>query len=417
MRRRVVITGLGVIASNGIGKEEFWNALVNGRSGIRRITRFDTSTYSSQIAGEVDRFDPLDYVSSKNVKRMDRFAQFAVACAKMAFEDSGLETIEKDRDKIGVVFSSAVGGVNFAESQYSVFLEKGLRRVSPFLAISLFAGASSSQIAIEMGLKGYSNTISTACAAGSDAIGHAFHAIRNNLADIIISGGAEAPIVPLTFGAFCVINGLSSAKNEQPDKACRPFDRERDGFVMSEGGGAIVLEELEHALKRSAHIYGEVLGYGTTNDGYSMIQPMPDGEQTAIAIKNAFQDANIQPEEVNYINSHGTSTPLNDKLETAVIKKIFGDNAYRIPINSTKSMTGHSLGSSGAIELIASALTLENQFIHPTINYENPDPECDLDYVPNKGRKSEVDMILSNTLSFGGKNVALVLSKFSENSY
>jgi 3-oxoacyl-[acyl-carrier-protein] synthase II len=410
----VVITGLGVIAPNGIGKEEFWDALANGRSGIGRITRFDASTYPSQIAGEVNGFDPLDYLSPKNVKRMDRFAQFAVACARMAMEDSGLIISQENDNRVGIVFGSAVGGVQIAESQHSIFIEKGLRRVSPYLAISLFPGASSSQIAIELGIKGYNTNVSTACAAGSDAIGHAFYAIRNNLADVIISGAADAPIVPLTFGAFCAIKGLSTDKNDEPDKACRPFDRERDGFVMSEGAGGAVLEELQHALKRNAYIYGEVAGYGATNDAYSMTQPMPNGEQTAEAIKNALKDANLQPEEINYINAHGTSTPLNDKVETRVIKEVFGDNAYRIPISSTKSMAGHSLGASGAIELIASILTLENQFVHPTINYEKPDPECDLDYVPNKGRKAEVDVILSNTLSFGGKNVALVLSKFTE---
>lgn len=414
MERRVVITGLGVIAPNGIGKEEFWDALANGRSGIGRITRFDASTYPSQIAGEVIGFDPLDYLSPKNLRRMDRFAQFAVACARMAMEDSGLSISQENDNRVGIVFGSAVGGVQIAESQHSIFIEKGLRRVSPYLAISLFPGASSSQIAIELGIKGYNTTVSTACAAGSDAIGHAFYAIRNNLADVLISGAADVPIVPLTFGAFCAIKGLSIDKNDEPDKASRPFDRERDGFVMSEGAGGVVLEELQHALKRNAYIYGEVVGYGTTNDAYSMTQPMPNGEQTAKAIKNALKDANLQPEEINYINAHGTSTPLNDKLETRVIKEVFGDNAYRIPISSTKSMTGHSLGASGAIELIASVLTLENQFVHPTINYENPDSECDLDYVPNKGRKAEVDMILSNTLSFGGKNVALVLSKFTE---
>ena len=412
MKRRVVITGLGIIAPNGIGKEEFWDALANGRSGIGRITRFDASTYSSQIAGEVNGFDPLDYLSSKNARRMDRFTQFAVSCAKMALDDTSLEIHSKNEDRLGVVFGSAVGGVQFAESQHSIFLEKGLRRVSPYLPIAMFPGSSSCQIAIELGLKGYNNTLSNACATGPDTMGSALHAIQNNLADVIISGAAEAPIVPLAFGAFCVVNGLSTKRNDTPDKACRPFDKDRDGFVMGEGAGIVVLEELEHALKRDAYIYGELVGYGTTNDAYSMTQPMPDGEQTAVAIKIALEDANVQPEEIDYINAHGTSTPLNDKIETRVIKGVFGDNAYRIPISSTKSMTGHSLGASGIIEVIASVLTIENQFIHPTINCENPDPECDLDYVPQKGRKAEVDIILANTLSFGGKNTAIVIRKF-----
>jgi 3-oxoacyl-[acyl-carrier-protein] synthase II len=413
-KRRVVITGLGVIASNGIGKEAFWNALKEGKSGIRRITRFDASTYPSQIGGEVHGFDPINYMSPKSVKRMDRFSQFAVAAAKMAIEDSGITIHQNNNSKIGIVFASAIGGMDFAESQHSLFMEKGLQRTSPYLAISLFSGASSSQIAIELGVTGYNNTLSTACAAGGDAIGHAYHAIRNNLADVIICGGAECPLAPLTFASFCIINALSTRRNNEPWKASRPYDIERDGFVMSEGAGAVILEELTHALDRGAHIYAEIIGYGTTCDAYHMTQPSPDGGGTVKAIQIALDDAGIKPEKVDYINAHGTSTHINDSNETKIIKKVFGEHAYKIPLSSNKSMIGHSLGASPAIEVVASALTIQNQFLPPTINYEYPDPECDLDYVPNKGRKVKLHTILSNSLGFGGKNVALIIRKFED---
>jgi len=409
-----VITGLGVIASNGIGKEAFWNALKEGKSGIVKIARFDASSYPSQIAGEVDGFDPMDYMSPKSAKRMDKFAQFAVAVAKMAIEDSGLTISQNNNSNIGVVFASALGGMNIAESQHSIFMEKGLHRTSPYLAISLFSGAASSQIAIELGITGYNSTLSTACSAGGDALGHAFHAVRNNLANVIICGGTECPLAPLSFGSFAVINALSTHRNNEPWRASRPFDKERDGFVMSEGAGAVVLEELTHALNRRAYIYAEFIGYGTTCDAFHMTQPSPDGEGTAKAIQTALNDANIKPEEIDYINAHGSSTSINDSHETKVIKKVFGEHAYKIPISANKSMTGHSLGASPAIEIVASALTIQNQFLPPTINYEYPDPECDLDYVPNKGRKAKVRTILSNSLGFGGKNVALIIRKFAD---
>jgi 3-oxoacyl-[acyl-carrier-protein] synthase II len=413
-RRRVVITGLGVIASNGIGKDAFWKALKEGKSSIKKVTKFDASTYPSQIAGEVTNFDPTDYMSPKSVKRMDIFARFAVAAAKMAVEDSGLTISHKNNGSTGIVFSSAVGGEEFAELQYNIVMEKGLQRMNPYLAISLFPGAASSQIAIELGVTGYNNTLSTACAAGGDAIGHAFHAIRNRLANAIICGGAECPIAPLTFGSFCVMNALSTHRNKEPWRASRPFDRERDGFVMSEGAGAVVLEELTHALNRGAHIYAEIIGYGTTCDAFHMTRPLPDGKGMVRAIQIALGDANIKPEEIDYINAHGTSAPLDDRAETKVIKRVFGEHANRIPISANKSMIGHSLGASPAIEFVASVLTMQNQFLPPTINYEHPDPECDLDYVPNKGRKAKVHTILSNSLGFGGKNVALIIREFED---
>jgi len=411
--RRVVITGLGVIASNGIGKDAFWQALKAGKSGIKEITRFDASSYPSQIAGEVHGFDPLDYMSPKSAKRMDRYAQFAVATSKMALEDAELRITEKNKTNIGIVFSSAVGGAVLTEKQYSILLEKGLRRANPYLAISLFPGAASSQIAMELGIIGYNNTFSTGC-AGGDAIGHAFHAIRNNLADVIICGGAECPITPLTFGSFCIINALSTHNNKEPWRASRPFDKKRDGFVMSEGAGAVILEELNHALDRGAHIYAEIIGYGTTCDAFHITQPSPNGVGSVKAMQIALRDADMRPEKIDYINAHGTSTPINDDHETKVIKKVFGKHAYRIPISANKSMTGHSLGASPAIEFIASVLTIQDQFIPPTINYEYPDPKCDLDYVPNKGREAKVNVMLSNSQGFGGKNVALIIKKFED---
>ena len=391
--RRVVITGLGVIACNGIGKDAFWKALKEGKSGIKRITEFDASSYPSQVAGEVHGFDPLDYMSPKSAKRMDKFAQFGVAASKMAIDDAGLAISQNNKSNIGIVFASAIGGAIFGELQYGIAMEKGFQRISPYLAISLFPGAAAAQIAIELGVTGYNNTLSTACSAGGDAIGHAFHAVRNNLADVIISGGADCPIGPVTIGSFSIINALSTKWNNEPQRASRPYDKKRDGFVMSEGSGAVILEELTHALDRGAHVYAEIIGYGTTCDAFHMTQPSPNGEGTVKAIQIALGDANIKPEEVDYINAHGSSTPINDGHETTVIKKVFGEHAYRIPLSSIKSMTGHELGAAGAIELVASALTLQNQFLPPTINQEYNDPECDLDYVPNKGRKANVNTI------------------------
>ena len=411
MDRRVVITGLGVIAPNGIGKDAFWKAIKSGKSGIRKITRFDPSEFPSQIAGEINGFDSSDFISPKKARHMDRFAQLAVSAAKMAIEDSQFRINKNNVHRIGVTMSSAVGGTDFAEQQHDIFREAGIKKVSPFLAISLFPGSCSSQVSIEMGIKGYGNTVSTACAAGTDAIGCAFHSIRHGLADAMITGGADAPIAPLTFGAFCAMGALSK-RNDEPEKASRPFNKDRDGFVMSEGAAVIILEELEYALRRGAHIYAEVVGYGSTYDAYHMTAFNPDGKEPARAIRLALEEVGLGPRDVDYINAHGTSTPINDRVETLAIKQVFGDHAYRIPVSSTKSMTGHSLAGAGAIELVACALTLENQFIHPTINYENPDPECDLDYVPNKGRKLGISVIVSNSFGFGGKNACIVIRKY-----
>jgi len=410
-KRRVVITGMGVVAPNGIGVQSFWNSLVHGRSGVRKISHFDASSYPSQVAAEVSDFDAANYMSPKSARRMDRFGQFGVACTRMSLDDANLEVTDKNSDRIGIAMGSALGGIPSAEQQHSIFVERGLRRVDPLLAIKIFAGGATSQVSIEFGITGHSNTIGGACAAGTDNFGYAFYAIKNNLADVMIAGGAEAPIVPLTFGAFCLIGALST-RNGDPTRASRPFDRERDGFVMGEGAGVIVLEALEHALARNVHIYAEVLGYGTTNDAYHMVQPLPTGDQAIKSIQLAFQDANIKPADIDHINAHGSSTPLNDKVETKIIKQVFGEYACKIPISANKSMIGHALGAAGAMELIASILTIENQFIPPTINYEFPDPECDLDYVPNKGRKSVVNTVLKNSYGFGGKNSAIIIRKF-----
>jgi 3-oxoacyl-[acyl-carrier-protein] synthase II len=410
-KKRVVITGMGVVAPNGIGIDVFWDSLSRGRSGIGKITHFDASSYPSQIAAELRDFDPLNFMSPKSARRMDRFCQYAVACTRMALDDAGVEVTDKNSDRIGIAIGSALGGIPSAEEQHSIFVEKGLRRVDPLLAIKIFPGGATSQVSIEFGISGHSNTIGGACAAGTDNIGYGLYAIKNQLADTMIAGGAEAPIVPLTFGAFCLIGALST-RNGDPTRASRPFDRERDGFVMGEGAGVVVLEALEHALERNVHIYAEVLGYGTTNDAYHMVQPLPTGDQAIKSIQLALRDANIKPSDIDHINAHGSSTPLNDKIETKIIKQIFGEYAYKIPISANKSMIGHALGAAGAMELIASVLTIENQFIPPTINHEFPDPECDLDYVPNKGRKSLVNTVLKNSYGFGGKNSAIIVRKF-----
>jgi len=405
-KKRVVITGLGVIAPNGIGKDAFWKALKEGKSGLRKITRFDVSSYSSQIAGEIDDFDPTDFMSPKSARRMDRFAQLAVAASKMALEDSGLIINGRNNKKIGIIMGTALAGMPYAEFQHSIFMEKGL------LATRLFGGEASSQASIELGIKGPCVTLSTACAAGTDAIGYALMLIRNSIADVVIAGGAEAPLAPMTFGAFCRL-GVMSQMNSNPQTASRPFDKNRDGFVMSEGAGAVILEELEHALKRNAHIYAELIGYGATSDAFHMTRASDDAEGIVRAIRMALKDARVDTEKIDYINAHGTSTTLGDKIETLAFKKIFGPYAYKIPISSTKSMIGHPLGGGGAIEAVASVLTIEHEFIHPTINYEIPDPDCDLNYVPNKGIKAKVKFVLSNSLGFGSRNAAIIIKKYS----
>ena len=408
MKRRVVVTGLGVIAPNGVGKEEFWGAIKSGKSGITRISRFDPARLTSQCAGEVTGFDPADYIAPKRLKRMDRTSHLAVSAAKMAAKDANLDFKKEDTNRIGVILGVAVAGYGYILEQHNTFLEKGPMRINPFTVVASFSDSSSSQIAIEFNLGGPNFSVSSACSSGVDAIGYAFNAIRRDEMDMAVTGGADAPLSPGIMASFCVVRALSTNNNE-PGKASRPFDRKRDGFVLGEGAGILILEELEHAKKRNAHIYAEVLGYGITCDASHITQPRLDGEAAARAIRFALKDANVKAEEINCISAHGTSTPLNDKTETMVIKKIFGNYAYKIPITALKSMIGHLIGGAGPVELIAGILSMEKGVIPPTINYEHPDPECDLDYVPNEAREAKIDTILKNSFGFGGKNSALVV--------
>ncbi|MBI4621200.1 MAG: beta-ketoacyl-ACP synthase II [Desulfobacterales bacterium] len=411
MKRRVVITGLGVIAPNGIGKEAFWDALVNGRSGIGRITRFDASTYPSQIAGEVNGVSFNAYINQKKLRKLDRVCQFSLACANMAVEDSNLSIKKEDGNRTGVIVGTMFGGLGIAEIQHSIFLEKGYKRINPFLQLATYPSACSSVVAVELQLNGPCATIYTGCASSNSAIGTGFDYIREDKADIMIVGGVDAPITPFIFASLCQLR-LVSKRNDTPSKASRPFNIDRDGMVISEGAGFLILEELEHALKRNTSIYAEVIGHGSTCDGYHLAAPLPNGTQAARAITLALKDAGLKSTDIDYINAHGTSTPFNDKTETLVIKKAFGDYAYNVPISSTKSMIGHAQGASGAIEMVACCLMLQNRFLHPTINYENPDTECDLNYIPNKGYRCEVNTILSNSSGFGGYNAVSVIGRY-----
>jgi len=410
MKRRVVITGLGVIAPNGVGKRAYWDALKEGRSGIRRITRFDPSPFPTQFAGEVD-FDPAKFISPKQLKRMDRTSHLAVSAAKMAVEDARLDIKAEDPERIGVTIGTALAGHGKILEEHDVFRDKGPMRVGIFTVIASFPDASSSQISIELGINGPSFSMATACSSASDAIGYAFNAIRNKELDIIIMGGADAPIYAPILGSFCVLRALSK-RNDAPEKASRPFDKTRDGFVLGEGAGILILEDLEHALKRGVHIYGEILGFGMTCDAYHMTKPEPSSKQAIRALTLALKDANVKPEEIGYVNAHGTSTPLNDKNETYVIKQVFGAYASKLAVSSIKSMIGHLIGAAGSVELIGALMALEEGVIPPTINYETPGDDCDLDYVPNKARKTDVNILLKNSFGFGGKNSALVVRKY-----
>lgn len=411
MQKRVVITGLGIIAPNGIGKKAFWDAVRSGRSGVDYITRFDASCYPWKIAGEINVFDPIDYMSPKAARRMDRFSQFAVACVQEALDDAHLRIDDMNRDRIGVSMASALGGLSEQEEQHSIFLEKGLRRMNPLLAARLFIGEAASQISIALGIRGHSNSVTGACSAGADAVGYAFHCIANRLADVMLAGASEAALTPCTFGAFGNLGALSK-QNSDPSAASRPFDARRDGFVLAEGAAILVLEELEHALRRDADIYAEIVGYETTFDAFHMVIPCPSGEAGRIAVEKALEQSCMAPKEIDYISAHGSSTVLNDKIETKIIKEVFKSHAYEIPVNSVKSMIGHTLGAAGAIEMVVCALSMRDQFVHPTINYEEPDQECDLDYVPTVGRPHKINAILSNSFGFGGKNTALIIRKF-----
>lgn len=410
MKRRVVVTGRGVLTPLGTGVAPFWEGLKAGRSGIGPITQFDASDYSTRIAGEVKEFDPTSYMDRKDARRMDRFAQFAVAGARMALEDASLLG-KFDPERTGVLIGSGIGGIHTFEEQSRTLFEKGPNRVSPFFVPMMIPDMASGQVSIMFGAKAHNTCTVTACASGAHSIGDAFRIIQRGDADVMITGGTEAAVSPLSMAGFCSARTLST-RNDEPERASRPFDKERDGFVLGEGAGILILEELEHALARNATIYAELIGYGSTGDAYHITTPEPEGDGARRAILQALKDAGVRPEEVGYINAHGTSTEYNDKLETLAIKRVLEDHAYKVPISSTKSMTGHLLGAAGGIEAIATCMALYEGVIPPTINYEYPDPECDLDYVPNEARHVQVDVALSNSFGFGGHNAVLVFRRF-----
>ena len=412
-QRRVVVTGLGLISPVGNDKDQFWTAICEGKNGIGRITQIDASLYTSRIAGEVKGFEPSKYITPKQIRRLDKFTQFAVAAAKMAAEDSSLDMSKEDPYRVGVLVGSGIGGLRVIEQQHTILLSKGPSRISPFLIPMLIANMAPGQIAIELGAKGPNAAEVTACASGSHSIGTALRIIQRGDSEVMIAGGTESCTTPLGLGAFCAMNALSK-RNDDPEHACRPFDKDRDGFIMAEGAGVVILEELNHALKRNASIYCELIGCGMSADAYHMTAPSPDGKGPAKAMEAAIKDAGLKPEDISYINAHGTSTLLNDKVETIAIKKVLGDSAKKIAVSSTKSMTGHLLGAAGGIEFCVISLAIKNGIIPPTINYQTPDPDCDLDYVPNKARKAKVRVAMSNSLGFGGQNAVLVAKEFSE---
>lgn len=409
-KRRVVITGIGVITPVGNNKEAFWKAICQGKNGIYKITAFDTTGFTSQMAGEVKDFNPAKFLSSKDIKRTDRFVQFAMVTSRQAIEDSGLDLDSVDRDRFGVVIGSGIGGMMTIEREHKVLLKKGPSRMSPFFIPMLIVNMASGKVSMDLGLKGPNTCVATACASGTHSIGDAFKMIQRSDADFMLCGGAEAAVAPLGFGGFCAARSLST-RNDEPGKASRPFDKERDGFVIGEGAGIVILEEYELAKARGAHIYAEIIGYAMSGDAYHMTAPDPEGKGAALCMSNCLKDAGLAPEEVDYINAHGTSTQLNDKIETKAIRDVFKKHAYKLAVSSTKSMIGHLLGAAGGVECAVCALTLENGIIPPTINYEVPDPECDLDYVPNKARKADVKIALSSSLGFGGHNCTIALRK------
>ena len=408
---RVVVTGLGVVTPVGNNKNDFWNALIAGKSGADKITYFDPARFDTHFAAEVKGYDPKATIPPKESKRMEQFAQFAVTAAKEAFADSGLDMNKENPFEVGVLVGSGIGSLRIIEETHSIYLEKGPDKFSPFMIPLLIINMAAGWISILLGLKGPNLAVVTACATGTHAIGEAFRMIQHGQAKAMVAGGTESCITPLGIGGFCAVKALSK-RNNDPAGASRPFDKERDGFVMGEGAGVVVLEELEHAKARGAKIYGEVVGYGLNGDAFHMTAPRPDGEGAAYSMNLSLKDARMSPEQITYVNAHGTSTELNDKIETLAIKNVFKDHAKKLQINSTKSMTGHTLGAAGGIEFVVCCLSLEHQILHPTINLTNPDPECDLDYVPNSARKTTVEACLSNSLGFGGHNTSIIVKKF-----
>ena len=408
--RRVVVTGLGALTPIGNSAEELWAALLQGRSGIGPITKFDATGYPTRIAGEVRNFDPLAYVDKKEARRLDPYLQYAIAASSMAVADASLDPANVDAERFGVLIGSGIGGITTLLDGEEVRKTKGPDRVSPFIIPMLIVNMASGLVSMRFGAKGPNSSVVTACATGNHAIGDAYRMIRYDEADVMIAGGAEAIIVPLTIAGFCSMKAMST-RNDEPEKASRPFDADRDGFVCGEGAGIVILESLEHARRRDARIYAEVIGYGMTGDAHHMTAPDPEGDGAARAMALALKTGRLAPSDVGYINAHGTSTPYNDRFETLAIKRVFGDHARKLAVSSTKSMTGHLLGAAGGVEAIATVLALHHGVLPPTINYETPDPECDLDYIPNQSRKQDVEVALSNAFGFGGTNATLAFRK------
>lgn len=412
-KRRVVITGLGLVTPLGVGVKSSWEALLEGRSGIGTITAFDSSDLPVRIAGEVKGFDPLIYIEPKEVKKMDRFIHFSIAASTMAIEDSGLKITGENAERVGVIIGSGMGGLPAIEHYHQVYLERGYRKITPFFIPMLIINLASGQVSIKFGAKGPNSAVATACATGSHAIGDAYRVIQRGDADAMIAGGTESVITPMAVGGFAVMKALST-RNDDPERASRPFERDRDGFVIGEGAGIVILESLESARKRNARIYAEIIGYGMTSDAYHITAPAPDGEGAASCMAITLKDGGISPDTVDYINAHGTSTKYGDEHETAAIKRVFGEHAYKLHVSSTKSMTGHLLGAAGGVETVISILSIHHSVIPPTINLDNPDPECDLDYVPHRPKNTDVDYALSNSFGFGGTNACLLFRKFRE---
>lgn len=410
-RRRVVVTGMGALTPLGLNVQDFWEGLVAGKSGISRMTLFDPTGYPCTIAGEVKGFDPSAFIDAKDARRMARFSQLAIAAAAMAVEDAKLDLAHEDADRIGVLIGNGNGGLPTVESECKTLVSRNGMRISPFFMPMELPNMAACQISLVFGLRGYNSTVITACAAATQAVGEAVEVIRRGAADVMVTGGTEAGICELGLAGFCVMRALST-RNEEPERASRPFDAKRDGFVPAEGAGILIIESLEHARARGATILSEILGYGASSDAYHIVAPDPEGKGAFLAMRYALEDAGVSPNDLDYVNAHGTSTPLNDATETLAIKNLMGERAYEVPISSTKSMIGHALGASGALEAIACIKSITEGIIHPTINYEFPDPACDLDYVPNKARQVRVKVALSNSFGFGGQNACLVFGKF-----
>ncbi len=409
--RRVVVTGLGAVTPIGIGTETFWQHLTEGVSGVAHTTRFDAGQHDCKIAAEVKGFDPLQWMEKKESRKMDLFIHYAMAAAQMAVDDAGLKVTDENRERVGVMVGTGMGGIPALEESHRILMERGPSRISAYFIPSIITNLGSGQISMRYGMKGPNSCVSTACATGNHAIGDSFEIIQRGDADVMLAGGTEAVITPLTIGGFCAIRALST-RNDEPTRASRPWDKGRDGFVMGEGAGLVILEELEHARRRGARIYAEIIGYGLSADAYHITQPAPEGEGAFRSMRMALQDAGLRPEAVDYINAHGTSTPVGDAMESLAIKHLFGEHARTLAVSSNKSMIGHLLGAAGGVESVATVLTVYHDRIPPTINYEEPDPECDLDYVPNRARAAPVEVAITNSFGFGGTNATLAFRKY-----